>query len=72
VVMEGFYQRCDCTAVGRVSVGNSFPKAFDFLSPIEVENFSSNLSFPGGGGGNAGPGRDANHSPPPSAELKTE
>jgi hypothetical protein len=52
-------------------------------SPTEAEDFSSNLrvqtgsgahpaSCTVGTGGKAGPGRDADHSPPSSAEVKKE
>jgi hypothetical protein len=65
-----------------------FPASFTKVAPTEAEEFSSNLcvqtgsgahpasctvgtggSFPGGKGR---PGRDADHSPPSSAEVKKE
>jgi hypothetical protein len=58
-------------------------RAIEVRSPTEAEDFSSSLcvqtgsgahpaSYPMGTGGKARPGRDAEHSPPSSAEVKNE
>jgi hypothetical protein len=58
-------------------------RAIEVRSPTGAEDFSSSLciqtgsgahpaSYPMGAGGNARPGRDADHSPPSRAEVKYE
>jgi hypothetical protein len=58
-------------------------RAIEGRSPTEAEDFSSSpcvqtgsgahtASYPMGTGGRERPGRDADHSPPSSAEVKNE
>jgi hypothetical protein len=52
-------------------------RAIEVRSPTAAEDFSSSpcvqpASYPVGPGGKARPGRDADHSPPSSAEVKNE
>jgi hypothetical protein len=58
-------------------------RAKEVRSPTGAEDFSSSscvqtgsgahqASYPMGAGGKAGPGRDADHSPPSSAEVNYE
>jgi hypothetical protein len=71
---DGVTQSVQCLTTGWTT---------EVRSPTHAEDFSSNLcvqtgfgahpaSFPMGPGGKARPGRDADHSPPSSAEVKNE
>jgi hypothetical protein len=50
-------------------------RVIEVRSPTEAEDFSSSCTMGTGGpfpGGKARPGRDADHSPPSSVEVKNE
>jgi hypothetical protein len=71
--------RCVWNRVSSGSIVSDYgldDRAIGVLSPAETKDFSGSGAHPAsctmGTGGKARPGRDADHSPPPSAEVVNE